>query len=110
MTSADVVFSMDAQANPDTGSAYTASFNGFVESFEAVDDHTVKLVAKDVFAQIVFHGNSYCPIMAKHIWEGVDPQELGQRSGQHRRGSEPRRWHRSVQDALSTTRAATGWF
>jgi len=74
MTSADVIFSMDAQANPDTGSAYTASFNGFVGSYEAVDDHTVKLVAKDVFAQIVFHGNSYCPIMAKHIWEGVDPK------------------------------------
>jgi peptide/nickel transport system substrate-binding protein len=72
MTSADVVFSMDAQSNKDTGSAYTASFVAFVESYEAVDDHTVKVVAKDVFAQPVFHGNSYCPIVAKHIWENVE--------------------------------------
>ena len=71
LTAADVVFSMDAQSNPETGSAYTASFAGFVESYEAVDDKTVKLVANDIYAQVVFHGNTYCPIVAKHIWESV---------------------------------------
>ena len=43
-------------------------------SYAAVDDHTVQLVAKDVYRPDFFHGNSYCPIMAKHIWEGVDPK------------------------------------
>jgi peptide/nickel transport system substrate-binding protein len=71
VTAADVVFSMDAQSNEATGSSYTATFLAFVESYEAVDDKTVKMVASDVFAQVAFHGNSYCPIMPKHIWESV---------------------------------------
>jgi peptide/nickel transport system substrate-binding protein len=70
-TADDVVFSMEAQADPATGSSYTGSFNATVESFSKVDDYTVQVVATDVFAQVVFHGNSYCPIVAKHIWEGV---------------------------------------
>ena len=70
-TAADVVFSMDAQSNPETGSSYTSSFTGAVASYEAVDDHTVKVVATDVFAEVVFHGNAYVPIVAKHVWESV---------------------------------------
>jgi peptide/nickel transport system substrate-binding protein len=70
-TADDVIFSMSAQANPDTGSSYTSTFNATVASFEKVDDLTVKVVATDVFAQVVFLGNSYCPIMPKHIWENV---------------------------------------
>jgi peptide/nickel transport system substrate-binding protein len=71
LTASDVVFSMDAQSNDATGSSYTASFQSAVESYEAVDDHTVKVVASDVFAQVAFHGNSYVPIVARHVWEGV---------------------------------------
>ena len=48
---------------------------------------TVKVVATDVFAQLVFYGNAYCPIMPKHIWESIppadwatDPGSTGQRS------------------------------
>jgi peptide/nickel transport system substrate-binding protein len=72
LTSADVVFSMDAQADETTGSSYTVSFVGFVESYSAIDDHTVQMVATDIYPEVVFHGNSYCPIVAKHIWEGVE--------------------------------------
>lgn len=52
MTAADVVFSMDAQSNEATGSAYTASFVGAVESYTAVDDHTVQLVANDIYSTL----------------------------------------------------------
>jgi peptide/nickel transport system substrate-binding protein len=70
-TADDVVFSMEAQADPATTSAYTTSFNATVESFSKVDDYTVQVVAPAVLAQVVFLGNSYCPIVAKHIWESV---------------------------------------
>ena len=71
LTAADVVFSMDAQSNDATGSSYTATFQAFVESYSAIDDHTVQMVATGVYAQVAFHGNTYVPIMAKHIWESV---------------------------------------
>ncbi len=70
-TAADVVFSMDAQSDEATGSSYTSQFNATVESYRAVDDYTVEVVAVDVLAQVVFHGSAYCPIVAKHIWESV---------------------------------------
>jgi peptide/nickel transport system substrate-binding protein len=84
-TADDVIFSMDAQSNPDTGSSYTGSFTNTVKSYTKVDDRTVEVTAVDVFAPVVFLGNSYCPIVPKHIWEGVefskwasDPGSTGQ--------------------------------
>lgn len=76
-TADDVIFSMDAQADPDTGSAYTSSFNDTVASYRKIDDLTVEVVATDVLAQVVFLGNSYAPIVAKHIWEGVPHADWG---------------------------------
>jgi peptide/nickel transport system substrate-binding protein len=70
-TADDVIFSMEAQADPATTSAYTTSFNATVESFTKVDDYTVQVVSPAVLAQVVFLGNSYCPIVPKHIWESV---------------------------------------
>jgi peptide/nickel transport system substrate-binding protein len=71
LTSADVVFSFDAQSNDATASSYTTSFRNAVASYRAIDDHTVEVVAADVLAQVVFLGNAYAPIMPKHIWESV---------------------------------------
>jgi len=70
-TAADVILSFDAQSSPDTGSSYTTSFTDIVESYTAPDDFTVEVVMKDVFAPVVVFGNTYCPIVAKHIWENV---------------------------------------
>jgi peptide/nickel transport system substrate-binding protein len=84
-----VLFSMEAQSDPATGSAYTSSFNEFVGSWEAVDDLTVKVVANDVFAEVVFHGNAYCPIVAKHIWESVPHDQWAADGGSN--GSDPSR-------------------
>ena len=76
-TADDVVFSMDVQSNPDTTSAYTSAFNDTVASWRKVDDLTVELVATAVLAPVVFLGNSYCPIMPKHIWESVPVADWG---------------------------------
>ena len=73
-TSADVVFSMDIQANPATSTSYQGTFVATVASWTAVDPYTVQLVATDVFAPVVFYGNAYCPIMAKHVWETTAPE------------------------------------
>lgn len=70
-TAADVIFSLDAEADPATGTQYQTSFTNAVESYTAIDDHTVQLVAKQVFAQVVFLGNALTPVVAKHIWENV---------------------------------------
>jgi len=74
-TADDVIFSMDAQANPETGSSYTSTFNNTVESYTKIDDLTVQLVAKAVMAQVVFLGSMYAPVMAKHLWENVAPAD-----------------------------------
>ena len=74
LTSADVIFSMDIQANPATSTSYQGTFVATVASWTAIDDHTVQLVATDVFAPVVFYGNMYAPIMAKHVWESVAPE------------------------------------
>ncbi|MEZ4500231.1 MAG: peptide ABC transporter substrate-binding protein [Thermomicrobiales bacterium] len=85
VTSADVVFSLDAQANEAVGSQYTGQFVNTVASWSAIDDHTVQLVATDIMAQLVFYSNAFMPIIPKHIWEGVpvenwqtDPGSTGQ--------------------------------
>ncbi|MEJ7761699.1 MAG: ABC transporter substrate-binding protein [Thermomicrobiales bacterium] len=70
-TSADVILSMDAQTSPDSGSSYQGSFVDTIASYEAVDDHTVTVVATDVFPQLLFFGGAYVPMMAAHIWGEV---------------------------------------
>ncbi|HEV2527855.1 MAG TPA: peptide ABC transporter substrate-binding protein [Thermomicrobiales bacterium] len=70
-TAADVILSYDAQASPDTGSAYTGSFTDTVASYEAVDDMTVRVTFNDTFARVILFGNSYAPIMPAHIWGEV---------------------------------------
>ncbi len=70
-TTADVVLSHDAQANPDTGSSYTGSFALTVASYKVIDDVTFEITMLDTFARVVAFGNTYCPIMPAHIWGDV---------------------------------------
>lgn len=76
-TADDVIMSMEAQASPDTGSAYTATFTGTVASYEKIDDNTVEIVAVDIFPQLVFFGNAYFPVMPAHIWGDIPFEEWG---------------------------------
>ncbi len=71
LTTADVQLSYDAQASPDTGSAYTGSFTGAVASYQAVDERTFEVTLLDTYARVVAFGNTYAPIMPAHIWGDV---------------------------------------
>jgi peptide/nickel transport system substrate-binding protein len=70
-TANDVLFSFDAQADEATGTQFQASFVNAVESYRKIDSDTVEIVAADVFAPIVFLGNTLTAIMPKHIWRDV---------------------------------------
>ncbi len=70
-TADDVIFSLDAMADEATGTQYTTSFNDTVASYSKIDDATIQLVASDIFAQVVFLGNSWCPMVPKHVWDGI---------------------------------------
>ena len=86
-TAADVIFSFDATLAEDSLSVRRATVNEVLESYTAVDDYTVELVANDLWAPIVFLSNTVgsVAIMPKHIWEsvpfadwGTDPASTGQ--------------------------------
>ena len=69
ITAADVQFSFDALANPDTGSAYTASFVDAVESWRVIDEDTFEVVAKEPLFTFLYEIVAF--IVPKHIWENV---------------------------------------
>ena len=69
-TAADVVFSADALANPDSGSVYTGSFVDTVESWRAIDDDTFEMVAKEPVYTFLFDIQTLY-VIPKHIWEDV---------------------------------------
>ena len=70
LTAADVQFSADALANPETGSVYTANFSGTFESWRAIDDDTFELVASEPTYTALFEIQALY-IVPKHIWESV---------------------------------------
>ena len=64
VTADDVIFSFDALANPDTG-----SFVDAVESYRAIDQHTVEVVAVEPLFTFLYDLVAY--IVPKHVWESV---------------------------------------
>ncbi len=70
VTAEDVIFSADAFANPDTGSAYTGSFVATVESWRAIDDDTVEFVAKEPVFTFLYDIQTLA-VIPKHIWGDV---------------------------------------
>jgi peptide/nickel transport system substrate-binding protein len=74
VTSADVIFSIDALADPATGSAYTGSFNDSVASWTAIDDDTVQLVAKQRLYTFIYD-IQILTVVPKHIWENIPKEE-----------------------------------
>ncbi|MGI9252261.1 MAG: ABC transporter substrate-binding protein [Thermomicrobiales bacterium] len=83
LTADDVIFSLEAQLNPETGSQYTSSVEAAVASYKKIDDHTVEIVSDGPRANFLF--DLVLPVMPKHIWESVpaaewaaDPGSTGQ--------------------------------
>ncbi len=79
----DVIFSLDAQLNPQTGSQYTSTVDAAVASYRRIDDDTVEIASDGPRANFLF--DLIVPVVAKHIWEGVpaaewatDPGSTGQ--------------------------------
>jgi peptide/nickel transport system substrate-binding protein len=69
-TAADVQFSADALASPDSGSVYTGSFVATVESWRAIDDYTFEMVAREPVYTFLFDIQTLF-VVPKHIWESV---------------------------------------
>ncbi len=69
VTAADVIFSMDALASPDTASTYTGVFNNAVASYRAIDDKTVEIVASEPIFNFLYEIVLY--IVPEHIWGDI---------------------------------------
>jgi len=70
VTAADIQFSADALANPESGSVYTGSFVDTVESWRAIDEDTFEMVAKEPVYTFLFDIQTLF-VIPKHIWETV---------------------------------------
>ncbi len=84
-TAADVIFSFDITLAEDTLSPRRGSVLEMLESYEAIDDFTVQLVALDRFATFLENTVGLVAIMPMHIWQdvpaadwGTDPGSTGQ--------------------------------
>lgn len=73
-TAADVIFSMDALASPESASTYTGSFLDTAASWRAIDDNTVEFVAKEP-RYTVLYDLFGLQIIPKHIWESIPMAE-----------------------------------
>lgn len=70
-TAADVIFSFDATLAEDSLSVRRSSVAQVLESYEALDDYTVQLVANDTYATFLENTVGLVAIVPKHIWEDV---------------------------------------
>lgn len=52
-----------------------------VESYQAIDDHTVKMTAKDTFATTLLKSAKLVAIVPKHIWEPIPFTDWGSAGG-----------------------------
>ena len=75
VTADDVIFSLDALANENTGSVYTGSFLAAAKEWSKVDDHTVQIVANEPLFTFLY--DIVLWVIPKHIWESVPVEEWG---------------------------------
>lgn len=71
VTAQDAVMYCDAQADPNSGSSYTATFVSTIKSWTAVDDKTFQWETTDVFPQIVVFPNVALSLIPSSIWADV---------------------------------------
>jgi peptide/nickel transport system substrate-binding protein len=79
VTAADVQFSFDALANPDVGSSYTQTLLNAAASWQAVDDDTFAVVAREPLA--TFLSSLIVWVVPRHIWAGVPVAEWASDGG-----------------------------
>ena len=71
LTAADVVFSFDAHLAETSISPRRSSILLVLDSYRAVDDHTVEFVSKGPVSIFLEKSVALVPIVPKHIWESV---------------------------------------
>lgn len=85
VTADDVVFSLDFARSGESVYAYTTQMVDSIESYQAIDDKTVEIVASAPLATFLYDVPGTLAVMPKHIWESVpfpewqnDPGSTGQ--------------------------------
>ena len=81
VTAEDVVFSFDATLGEGSLSPRTSTVQLVLESYRAVDEHTVEMVSKGPLATFVYDTAVLVRIMPRHIWQDVPLAEWGSDPG-----------------------------
>jgi len=81
VTADDVVFTFDAIADPSGLSPVQSDFLQVVESYRALDAHTVEMIAKVPTASFLNKSASQVGIMPKHLWESIPLADWGSAPG-----------------------------
>jgi peptide/nickel transport system substrate-binding protein len=74
VTANDVVFSFDAALDPNTGFFYRSIVNEAIESYRAIDDDTVEIVARERTVTFLYEGPGAVVVMPRHIWGEIGPE------------------------------------
>lgn len=88
-TSDDVVFTFDAALAENSQSVRKTTVESVLDSYEAIDDYTIKFVALAPSGIFLTEALSQFGIVAKHVWEDVDPADWPSDSGST--GTDPSR-------------------
>lgn len=81
LTAHDVVFSFDSMLDEGSLSASRSTVLRMLESYRAIDAHTVELVSNEVLATFIEHTAILVEIIPQHIWEPVTITEWGSDGG-----------------------------
>jgi peptide/nickel transport system substrate-binding protein len=77
LTAQDFKWSYDQATNPDNGFPYLSQLD-FIESYEALDDYTLQIKIKEVYAPALGQMAGLITPLPKHVWENLpwdDPEQ-----------------------------------
>jgi len=81
VTAEDVVYSFDSVLDETSLSVRRSDLLQVVESYQAIDDHTFEMTAKDTFATTLIKSAKLVAIVPKHIWEPIPFADWGNAPG-----------------------------
>jgi peptide/nickel transport system substrate-binding protein len=81
VTAGDVVFSFDSILDESSLSVRRSDLLQVVESYQAIDDRTFELTARDTFATTLIKSAKLVAILPRHIWEPIPFADWGTAPG-----------------------------
>lgn len=81
VTADDVAYSFDSILDETSLSVRRSDLLQVVESYQAIDDHTFELTARDTFATTLIKSAKLVAIVPKHIWEPIPFADWGTAPG-----------------------------